>query len=369
MIRRILPILVFAGTMALVATGARAAEDILLEDGRVVRGEILEVREDGIRAKGRPKDGGMVEMVIRADLLDAEWYYGLRDKAAGEDAKAHLKLAMWAIEKGLFSRAQVQVRRATELDPKLVKDIQEGTLPGIREGIAAKVLASSRADVKEGRFALAQRKVELILARMPDTPAGAEAADFLPEVEARVAEKEAKDLADARAKLAEAERKAEEARDRLLGPVEETLKKGQALGSKALAEDNQPQAIEMLGQALQMGEAALDRLDSIAKQKTEDEALAGRVAELRAKITAAMIKGYLHKAEMYVWRGSLPQAKAELARVNKLDPGNTDAMALGDRIVDTETDLNDEQRWRRGGAGDSRFGGRRGGGGGGGGRR
>jgi hypothetical protein len=68
---------------------------------------------------------------------------------------------------------------------------------------------------------------------------------------------------------------------------------------------------------------------------------------------------------MFVWRGSLPQAKQELEKVNQLDPGNVDAAALADRIEDTETSLNDEQRWRRGGAGnDSRFGGRRGGGGG-----
>jgi hypothetical protein len=370
MSRRFLSGFAAAGLLAVGAAGALAAEDILLEDGRVVRGDILEVREDGLRVKGRPKEGGVAEMVIRADLLDAEWYYGLRDKAAGEDAKSHLKLAMWCVEKGLFSRAQAQIHRAAELDPKLVKDIREGTLPGIREGIAAKVLASARADEKAGRVALAQEKVELLLARMPDTPAGAEAADYLPDIEAKAAEKEAKDQADARAKLAEEERKAEEARDRLLAPVEETLKKGKALASRALAEDNQPQAIEMLGQALQMGEACIDTLEAIAKEKSGDGTLAPRVAELQARITASMIKGYLHKAEMYMWRGSLPNAKAEIAKVEKLDPGNTDAASLADRIEDTEKGLNDEQRWRRGGpGGDSRFGGRRGGGGGGGGRR
>lgn len=363
--RRFLPGLAVAGLLALAAAPAAAAEDILLEDGRVVRGEILEVREDGIRAKGRAKEGGAVEMVIRADLLDAEWYYGLRDKAAGEDARAHLKLALWAVEKGLFSRAQVQVRRATELDPKLVKDIQDGTLPGIREGIAAKVLASARADMKAGNIDRAQRKVELVLARMPDTPAGAEAADLLPEVEAKAAEKAAADQAEARAKLAEEERKAEEARDRLLSPVEETLAKGRALASKSLTEDNAPNAIGMLGEALKMGDAALDRLESIAKQKTDDPALGARVDDLRLRITAAMIKGYLHKAEMYVWRGSLPNAKEELAKVEKLDSGNADAAGLADRIEEIEKGLNDEQRWRRGGpGGESRFRGGRGGGGG-----
>jgi hypothetical protein len=353
-----------AAILGFAASGALAAEDILLEDGRTVRGDILEVREDGIRAKGVHKSGGTVEMFVRADLLDAAWFYGVRDRAAGEDAKAHLRLALWALDKGLFSRAEAQVRRAKELDAKLVQDIQEGTLPGIREGIAAKVLESARRDAKEGRAALALRKVELLLARAPDTPAGSEAAEFLPELEAKAAEAEAKEREAARAKLAEAERKAEEERDRLLAPVEETLAKGKALGSKSLLEDNQPKAIEMLGEALSMGKAALERLDSLAGKGEKDPALAARVADLRSRITAAMVKGTLHRAEMFFWRGSFPQAKGEIAKVEALEPGNPDAAALADRIEEAEKDLNDEQRWRRGGyGGESRFGkGGRGGG-------
>ena len=104
----------------------------------------------------------------------------------------------------------------------------------------------------------------------------------------------------------------------------------------------------------------------IAKQKAGDETITARVTELRGRITAAMVKGYLHKAEMYFWRGSLPNAKEELEKLEKLDPGNADAASLTDRIADTEQDNSDEQRWRRDNiGGESRFGGRRGGGGGG----
>ena len=354
--------------VVLVAAAAAPAladvQDILLDDGRVVRGEILEIRDDGLRVKGGVKSGGQAEIVIRADLLDAEWFYGIRDKAAGEDAKAHLKLAMWALDRGLFSRAQLQVRRAAAIDPKLVKDILEGKLPDIRDGIAAKILESARRDAKEGRPANAVRKVEILLARLPDTPAGAEAADYLAELETQVGEKEKKDQDDARAKLAEAERKAQEDCDRLLTPVEETLTKGRARASAALGEDNQPKAVEMLGEALKMGDAALERLESLSKQKTDDAMFQGRVAELKTRITAAMVKGRLHRAEMFVWRGSHPQAKAEIAKVRELDPGNLDAEALETRIDESEEDTKDDRNWTRGARGDSRFGGRRGGGGG-----
>jgi hypothetical protein len=353
---------------ALLATAAVPAlaeiQDILLDDGRVVRGEILEIREDGLRVKGAVKSGGNAEIVIRADLLDAEWYYGIRDKAAGEDAKAHLKLAMWSLDRGLFSRAQIQVRRAAAIDPKLVKDILEGKLPDIRDGIAAKILESARRDAKEGRPANAVRKVEILLARLPDTPAGAEAVEVLAEFEGQVADREKKDQEEARAKLAEADRKAQEECDRLLTPVEETLTKGRKRASDALGEDNQPKAVEMLGEALKMGDAALDRLDALSKQKTDDTMFQGRVAELKTRITAAMVRGRLHRAEMFVWRGSHAQARTEIQKVRELDPGNLDAEALETRIDDSEEDTKDDRNWTRGARGDSRFGGRRGGGGG-----
>jgi hypothetical protein len=362
--RRPLLAAALASALAAAASPAWALEDILFEDGQVRRGEILEVLEDGIRAKGKAKSGGIVEMKIPESKLDAEWFYNLRDRAAGTDAKAHLRLALWALDRGLFSRARLQVRRATELDPALVKDIQEGKLPEIRDGIAAKILESARRDLKAGLADRALQKVELLLARMPDTPAGAEAADFLPEVEAAAVAKEEKDRADARAKLAEAERKAEEERDRALAPVEETLQKAKKLGSAGLQEDNQPKALEMVGQALKMAEGALERMDSLAKSHEGDEAMRARVAELRGRTVAAMVKGHLHRAEMYVWRGSHPQAKAEIEKVEALDPGNSAADALAARIAEVDEQNSEEQRWRRGGTGDSRFGGRRGGGGG-----
>lgn len=354
-----------ASTLLLAAGGAFAAEDIFLENGTSRRGEILEVLEDGIRVKGAFK-GGQVEMVLKSDHLDAAWFYGLRDRAAGEDAKAHLKLAMWAIEKGLFSRAEAQVRRARELDPELLKDLAAGgRLVEIREGIAARILESARRDAKEGRLGLAGSKTELLLARMPDTPAGAEAADFLPEVEGMVEAKEAKAREEERSRLAEAERKEQEERDRLLGKVEEMLKKGRAVASEALREDNHPKAVEGLGQALQIGEQALDRLASIEKGADGDGKLLAGAADLRATITAAMLKGYVHRAEMFLWRGSTAQAKEQLEKASKLVPGDPSIDEVAERIARYEEDQNDDDRWRRGSKGDSRFGGRRGAAGGG----
>ena len=365
--RPFLAAMLAAGTFLAAAGPALAAvEDILLDDGTIRRGEILEIMDDGIRAKGRAKGGGFVELKIPDYKLDPEWFYDLKDKAAGNDAKAHLRLALWSIEKGLFSRAKLQVNRATQLDPALVKDIKEGKLPEIREGIAMRVLESARKDLKAGLAERALTKVELVLARTPDTPAGAEAVDFLPEVEAAVAAAAEKQKEDARTKLAEAEKKAEDERDRLLAPVEETLMKAKKLNSEGLCEDNQPKALEMIGGALKMADACVEKMDSLAKGHEGDEAIKARIADLRGRTVSAMVKAHLHRAELYVWRGSLPQAKAEIEKVEKLDPGNPEASALEARIAEIEEDNSDEQRWRRDGPGDSRFGGRRGGGGGGG---
>jgi tetratricopeptide (TPR) repeat protein len=347
------------------ALPALALENILLEDGSVRKGEILRVEENGLMVKGRTLKGDMVEILIPADKLDAVYFYDQRDNACGTDAKARLRLALWAVDKGLFSRAQVQVQKAAEADPKLIADIREGKLPEIREGIAAHVLASARKDLVEGRLDNALQKVERLLVRAPDTPAGAEAADFLPEVEAAIALKAEKDHEKKMAALAEADRKVEEAREKILEPVREALKKAREVASKGLQEDNDNNAINALGQALEMGQSALADTEAILKKATEDAVLAEQAAALKEEITRALVKGYVHRGEMYLWRSSVPQAKEQADKAAELIPDDPSIEALQAQILSAEQDNDYDGNWRRGPAGGSRFGGRRGGGGGG----
>ncbi|MCU0725820.1 MAG: hypothetical protein MUE73_08540 [Planctomycetes bacterium] len=354
-----------SAVLLLMALPALALEDILLEDGSVRRGVILRVEENGLMVKGRTKHGDQVEILIPADKLDAAYFYEQRDKACGSDAKAHLRLALWAVDKGLFSRAQVQVRKAAELDPKLIADIREGKLPEIREGIAAHILASARKDLAAGRLDMALQKVERLLVRAPDTPAGAEAADFLPEVEAAIARKAEKDREMKMAALAEADRKVAEAREKVLEPVREALRRAREVASKGLQEDNDNNAINALGQALAMGQSALADTEAILKKATEDPVLAEEATALKEEITRALVKGYVHRGEMYLWRTSLPQAKEQADKAAELIPDDPSIEALEAQILSAEQDNDYDGNWRRGPVGGSRFGGRRGGGGGG----
>ena len=223
----------------LLAVPAFAMDDIIMKDGRVRRGKIISVEENGLVVKFRPAGGGSAQMLVRAEQLDPHFFYDQRSDAAGEDAKAHLKLGLWAFENGLWSRAKIAVRKATELDPKLVADIKSGQLHEIRDKIAQRILESAKKDMKDGNSARAEYKLEALLARMADTEAGAGAAELIREAQRMSEEASAKAEEEREAKMEADARAEEEARDKLLEPVRKDLLKGKELMTDGLTEDSE----------------------------------------------------------------------------------------------------------------------------------
>jgi tetratricopeptide (TPR) repeat protein len=329
------------------ARAARALEDVILNDGSVHRAEILAVNEDSIRVRFSPKSGGTAELVVPAAKLDPHFFYGLRDKAAGDDAKAHLKLALWAVEAGLFSRARAQVAKAAELDPQLVKDIEEGKLPEIREGIATKILESAREDAEAGRLEMAEKKLELLLARLPDTDAGTSAVEDYQALAPRLEEARAKAEQAERERLDEAARKADEERAKLFEDVDKDVAEGRKDLRAGLTEDSEQQTLVLLGRAITHGESALKRLERLAKDHPDDAVLAKKIEEYRLLITRAMVNAHLKRADVYTWRGATNDARQEIAAARELDPENPD-LATAEQAVDyRESDDALGLRWQR----------------------
>ncbi|MDJ0975945.1 MAG: hypothetical protein QNJ98_15915 [Planctomycetota bacterium] len=341
----------------LLAVPASAMDDILMKDGRVRRGKIVSVEENGLVVKFRPAGGGSAQMLVKAEQLDPHFFYEKRSAAAGDDAKAHLKLGLWAFENGLWSRAKIAVRKATELDPKLIADIQSGKLHEIRDKIAQRILESAKKDMKDGNAARAEKKLEALLARMADTEAGAGAAELIRECQrlseeaAAQAEKERKAKMDADA-LAE-----EEAREKLLEPVRKDLLKGKELMTDGLTEDSESQALKLLRQAISKGESALKKIEKLEEKQADDAKLIETITEWKKKAIAAMVKMHIHRADIYAGRPSIPNAKKELEAARKLDPDNPNIDMAAQRIEDREEEDRWEIRWRRQrAAGEGRFG-------------
>ncbi len=363
--------------VGMLAAPAFALDDVIMKDGTIHKAQILSVEEDGINVKFSPKSGGMVQMKLKWDRLDTYFFYNLRNEKAGDDAKEHLKLALWCVEAGLFSRAKVQVEKATELDPQLVKDIQAGgKLPEIREGIATRVLESAEADIEDGDFENAEKKLEALLARMPDTEAGTQAAQVYKDMQADYAAAQAKAEEERVAQMEEEQQKLEEALQKRVGPIQKDLDKGKEYLSEGLTEDSESKALSLLQKAVGKGEEGIKKIDKLLKDFPDDADLATKADEVKGRVTAGMVKAYLSRADIYTWRGSLNNARKEIEKARKLDPENPDIFAAEQRIDDRndqdalelswQRNRREGMRFRGGGAFQgARGGGARGGGGGG----
>jgi len=279
-----------------------------------------------------------VELKVPVARLDPLCFYTLRDAAIGNDAKARMRFAMWCVDNDLLSRAQLQVKKAAKADPKLLEDLAEGKYPEIREKIAARILASAEGDLAAGQIDMARQKLEILLARLSDTEAGGKARDVIRTCEAKGAEADAKAAADAQAKLDEAARKAGEARAKLLGEVDAEYEKGRADATDGLTEDDHGKALGIFERALGHGESAMKKLDSIEKRYPDDADFLSEAAARRQKLLQGMVKIHVHRADLYIWRGSLPNAKKEIDAARKLVPSSPDIEAAMQRLLAAEED-------------------------------
>ncbi len=323
------------------------ADDVIMADGRTRHADILKVLDDGIRVRVTPNSGGTAELTLPASSLDPYFYYGLRDKQAGDDAKSRLRLALWAVEAGLFSRAKLQIEKASELDPQLVKDIREGKLPEIREGIARHVLDSSKKDIERERYDLAEKKLEALLARMPDTEAGTEARDVYQDLEAKIEDQDAKLEQEKLDRLDEEQKRKEEELRRKVDPIKKLLMQAKDLLEKGLVEDSEADSLKYLKQAIDMAKQGLRKVDEVVKDFPDDDDLAKRAEKAKEKVIAGMVKAYVHRADIYTWRGSVKQAREELDEARKIAPDDPSIEAAAESAAERESAGDLDVYWQR----------------------
>lgn len=333
--------------LALLTPNLAHADTVYLDDGTTHEAKILEVLPDGIRVEFHPKTGGVAKLTVPASRLDPNYFYNLADQALGDDAKGRLKLALWAFDAGLFARSKKQVQKAAKLDPQLVADIQDGKLPEIREKIAAKVLESAEKNIKHDDLELAGKKLEALLSRMPDTEAGTAAVEVYEDLQTKMEAWHAKKAEEEQAQLDEEAKEADEARAKLLVPVDRELKRGKELLTKGLTTDDEAKSLSLLQQALGKGKIALQKLDGLDKNHGDDAELMAEVQERRDKTIAAMVKAYLYRADIYTWRGATNNARKEIEKARELDPENPDLAAAEERTYERENDDALELRWQR----------------------
>jgi len=116
---------------------------IVFRDGTAFQAEVLSVSDTTATVR-YPSKGQTVNAAFDAAELDPHAFYQLRDRTAGDDAKARLSLARFAAGLRMFLEARLQHRKAKELDPKLVEAFDRDELPALKEQLSERLLADAR---------------------------------------------------------------------------------------------------------------------------------------------------------------------------------------------------------------------------------
>jgi tetratricopeptide (TPR) repeat protein len=211
-----------------------------------------------------------------------------------------------------------------------------------------------------GRLDNAREKLNIVLAKLPDTDAGDKARGVFRTLEVKEDEAEAKADAAAKEKLEDTARKTAEANAKLLASVDDEIAKARALATEGFTEDDCGKALELLERALGRGNQAMDKLDAIEKDHAQDLGLVEDAKARRKKLIAGIVRVRIQRADLYMWRGSIPNAKKEIDAAKAIDPTNPAISSAMERLMaanDDDDPLERRELRERRQAGGSRFGG------------
>ena len=118
-------------------------EEMILRDGTTGYANVLETKADSVKIAFK-KDGADVSLVLKADKIDPHCFYTIRNKHMERTAANHFALGIYCAENGLSNRAKHQIDVAKSIDSEYVE--KQKAIPGLREGVARKVLARAVVD-------------------------------------------------------------------------------------------------------------------------------------------------------------------------------------------------------------------------------
>ena len=317
----------FALTLALVTCLAlpALAEEILLNDGAEVDGEIQSVDENGIVVKV-----GDTELTIEPLRLDPHYYYEQwKKRLPKDDAKAHLRLAVYAFEHGMFNQARSLYRKAERIDKAVVQQFELEVVPQIKEGVAEQLLDLAKKAVDKQDYDQAERIVAKILTQLEDTKAAEEARTLLGSVHLwqlnKDEERLVKRLARHLPREEEERLKAQERITKKIGPIERKIRKARdrvALGLRTKSNNRQK---DIFISAARSYESAIKSLNKLEAEAGDDEALKAHIDEVKQVATREAIEAYIHAGNVYLIRRDYQNSIDVANRALALDPNSAHA--------------------------------------------
>ncbi|MHC4846936.1 MAG: hypothetical protein ACYTEG_00600 [Planctomycetota bacterium] len=319
--------LLLTALLACLPATAMADDLIFLTGGRVYHGTVLESTHDWIKCRAKV-DGTENEYTVKREEFDPHFFYRVRDKAIGDDAKARIELAKYCVDNDMFSRAKLQMDRARAADEKLVEEFMTNEFPKIRDGLADRILDRGKRALRNGSTKNAKKYASLILTKFEGTPAEAGAEKLLDDVQAKIdAETQKKRAQRRRSQKADDERAArevEKARDDALGPIEKMMDSASKSFTKGLKAKSVGQSQGPLESAAKKYESVMHQVDKAIKT-APDEETKKHLEEIKAEAKSNGVQAYLSLANGYSSRGTYQKATTYCNKALALDPDNAEA--------------------------------------------
>ncbi|MHC4940281.1 MAG: hypothetical protein ACYTHK_15155 [Planctomycetota bacterium] len=319
--------LCLAALLGSIAATATADELIFLKGGQVYHGTVLESTHDWIKCRAKV-DGTENEYTVDREEFDPHFFYRVRDKAIGDDAKGRIQLAKYCVDNDMFSRAKIQMDRARAADPAVVEEFMTNEFPKIRDGLADRILERAQKALRRGSTKNAKKYASLVLTKFEGTPAEAGAEKLLDEIQAKLdADEEKKRAQRRRSQKADDERaarQAEAARSQTLDPIEKKMDAASKQFTKGLKARTVGQSQAPLEGAAKKYESAMKAAADAAKS-AEDPEMKKHLEEISTEARDSAVQVYLALANGYSSRGTYQKATMYCNKALALDPNNAEA--------------------------------------------
>ncbi len=309
---------------------AASAEEVVLSSGARYEASEVVLLENAVRFTFHP-GGGSATVTFPFERIEPHNLFGLLlARTPANDPAAQLRLARFALDRGLLADATYRFRRAAQMDALLAPERDAG-LAAVARAEAERVLSEAENDLRRGRSDLALAKAKDVLKRVPPDSDLAAKANGLADLAGKVIDRDRARLeAEAKAKGAAAAAAAEEAFRAALARADKTI--------LSAVERRQKAADPNLG-----GSSAVRTLESAETQFREGRrllALARALAGVRADEVDArdkdalglLVATHLDLADLYRRQRRFSKALDRVRAVLVLDPENSRALDLQARI-------------------------------------
>jgi tetratricopeptide (TPR) repeat protein len=329
-------------------TGKRACTGdesclIALKNGKSITGKVVESTDDSVTFTFK-SNGTDVTSTLRARELEPSSFYAIRSASLTDSATDHLALAKYIADQGMYAQARMHYEIARSLDPAMIADFDKEELPKIKNGIAARLLASAKRNVERDKLDDAKRDLSTILTLAYETTSAPEAKTLIDNVYRELGRRSLAEASGQREqKDAAATKKFEDDQKQAFGPMLEAQERGRKLNGEGLQNTkSQTEAMQSFKSAAEQFKRGLQRLDTVEKDRGKDPDWAPVIGKYRESLTQELVDALVNAGNVALGRSAIPDAREFADQALAADPQSSYAQSFRASV---EAAANSSDRW------------------------